>query len=1073
VTPPLRLLATLLICAAGFSGAACLAYELLWSRVLVVVLGNATDATAVVLTGFMLGMAAGAFFGGRVRATGTKALRLYALLEATLLLYALVAPQLLSTLSAIKAHGTLPSGVVVRFVVAEVLVVIPCLLMGAALPLLISALVRPNDALGRVIGVIYGANTLGAAFGAVATGFFGIAWVGVIGTSRWAALASGMAGLLAFLASQKWPNQHDVRQEPAPTELPNSSHVSMAFLLTTTSGFVLMAAEVIWARILTFVFGHDGYAFAVLLAVVLVGLGIGGVIHRLLVRVCPLKLGALLLGLQGFTLLASFLACGWLIVHAGRDPFMLDSSARFVGSLWAELGRELLFTPILTLLPAVIAGVAFPCACTLARGSGRPARCVGLVTLVNGFGSAVGALAFSLGGISLLGVSGSFLMLALLCAFGAAIMSYRAALGWGRWRRVAVAMCAPLLLVVGAPFFPTDLPKRMLLQVVGPRHQKLLFYDEARIATISVISNGINQERQLLVNAVNEVTTRLVHDQSFKLLGQLGPLLHPKPERAIMICLGAGLSAGSALTHPLTTLDVVDLSAKVSSGARLFAEENNHVLDDPRLRLHIGDGRQFLLNTADHYDVAIVDSTHPKSVDSWILYTREFYQLLRERLARDAIVVQWLPLHGLSEREFKIVVATFRSVFPKMTLWANAGYETYGQVAYAKLVSRREGPLRIEVKRLEERLKLPAVREDLERYGMATVPEVLDAFIADWSVLEEWTRGLPIQTDDHPMLPYLTSYSRGRRMTPELLLPIHSSIHPLLITANTSPQVLERVEHNSHAQSLVLAGQLDQAIRLYPESTKLPLYAEQVDTSLSYYQTLAGLYRDDSERTFEAATQLGMLGYREEATTLFEELLMRHPDDLRARINFGWLMIARGQPSRAAQQFVLAHRQANSNPLPLRGLAAAAMTSGDPGTALRHARAALELDREDPATLLSLGQAALRTDDIRTARSAVEHAARLEPWMDEPHSLLGRIALAENRGGDAALEFRQALRLQPHNPEVALALGQALLEQSQREPAAAALCAAARLGAEASVVAQMLARTGESAQICEGGRLSR
>lgn len=1067
--PPLPpLLVTRLICAAGFSGAACLAYELLWSRVLVVVLGNATDATAVVLAGFMVGMATGAFVGGRIRATAPQVLRIYALVETLLLLYALVAPQLLTKLSAIQVDGNPSLAVALRFLAAAATIVLPCLLMGAALPLLVSALVRPMDPLRRVIGVIYGANTLGAAVGAVATGFWGIAWVGVIGTSRLAAAGSGMAALLAISASRSWPNQPALERDSQPVESAGGARVRLAFVLTVTSGFVLMAAEVIWARMLTFVFGHDGYAFAVLLAVVLIGLGVGGMLHRVLAQISPIRLAAWLLGLQGFTLLASFLACASLVVHAGRDPFMLDTQARFMGSLWVELGRELLLTPILTLLPAVIAGVAFPCACTLAQGLGRPAaRDVGLITLVNGIGSALGALVFSLGGIAWFGVSGAFLVLAIACAAGTAILSYYAVCEWGRWRRVAVALSAPVLLAVAVPFFPMDLPKRMLLKVVGPRHQKLLFYDEARIATISVISNSINQERQLLVNAVNEVTTRLVHDQSFKLLGQLGPLLHAKPERGIMICLGAGLSAGSALTHPLRSLDVVDLSAKVSSGARLFAEENNHVLDDPRLRLHIGDGRQFLLNTANRYDVAIVDSTHPKSVDSWILYTREFYQLLRERLAQDGILVQWLPLHGLSEREFQIVVATFLSVFPEMTLWANAGHETYGQVAYAKLVSRRTGPLRVDVARLAERLKSPPVRADLERYGMATVPEILDAFIAESSVLREWTRGLPVQTDDHPRLPYHTPYSRGRRMTPDLLLPIHTSIRPLLINTHALPDVVARIEQNSQAQQLVLAGQLDQALRLYPEAAKLPLYANQIDTSQPYYQALARLYPDDSERTFEAATQLGMLGYREQATTLFEEHLARRPEDLRARINLGWLMIAEGQPAQAAQQFALANRQAMASPLPLRGLAAAAMATGDPGTAVRYAKAALELDSRDVATLLSLARAALQTEDMPTARGSAELAARLEPWMDEPHYLLGSVALAENRAGDAVVQFRQAQRLRPHNPEVALKLAQALLAQGQKESAAAVLCAAARLGTEVHRIAEMLAQIGDPGTTCD------
>jgi spermidine synthase len=356
---------------------------------------------------------------------------------------------------------------------------------------------------------------------------------------------------------------------------------------------------------------------------------------------------------------------------------------------------------------------------------------------------------------------------------------------------------------------------------------------------VSVARNEINGEKQLLMNAVNEVTTRLVHDQSFKLLGHLGLLLHDDPKTALMICLGAGLSAGATMTHAIDRLDIVDLSSAVQNGARLFAEENHHVLDDPRLHLFIDDGRQFLLNARTSYDVAIIDSTHPKAVDSWILYTKEFYDLVRARLSDGGVVVQWLPLHGLSEREFKIIVRTFLSSFPEMTLWANAGFETYGPVAYAKLVAQKGRALSIDYHELARRLAEPKIHDDLAPFGMETPEEILDLFLAPADVVRAWTDGLPVQTDDHPIVPYTTAFSSGRRMEPPLLLAVRTPIAPFVAGMDANSPERAALDSAYEAQGLVIAGLLDRARAIRPASETIFLFEQRLDSSEQYYRALA------------------------------------------------------------------------------------------------------------------------------------------------------------------------------------------------------------------------------------------
>lgn len=994
------------------SGGAGLAYELSWSRALVVPLGNSSDAAALVLAGFMLGLALGAWVGG-VRAERARSpLRTYAALELGLAAVALVLPAALGALRWLPCWGRYPA--------ALLLVAAPCLAMGATFPLLVRALARDGRALRARVGITYGANTLGAAIGACATGYFGIAVLGVTGSS-WAGAGAGVvAASLALLVAGA---ESRARLPPALAQQAVGSPDARAAALPATpllfaaavGGFTMLAAEVLWARVLTFVFGHDAYAFATLLAVVLAGLALGGFVHRLLARWHERWVVAGLLAALGLTLLGSYWATSWVILGWGRDPLGLDATGRLAVSPWLELARELVLTPGLVLAPAVAAGALLPAVCVgHARCSETPVQRVGEVILVNGAGAVLGALVASAGIGSLFGIHDAFRLLAALAlGTSAAVILLAAGRDGKRWLALApLGTLAGMLLAL-----PAALPRQLLLAAVGPRHQSLLHYEEARTGTISVIVNAINGEKQLVINAVNEVTTRVVHDQSFALLGHLGPLLHPDPRRAVMICLGAGLSAGAAMTHPLTRLDVVDLSAAVPRGARHFAAENLGVLDEPRLHLHTDDGRRFLLDATEPYDLAIIDSTHPKAVDSWILYTREFYQQLRARLAPEGLVVQWLPLHGLSEREFKIVVRTFLDVFADGTLWANVGFETYGQVGYAKLVARRDGPLRIDVERLARRVDVPRVRDSLARWGQGSVTELLAAYVGGPTELEAFTRGLPIQTDDRPLIAFTTQWSRGRRMVPRLLLAAEGPLEGQLDwTPSLAATLGPRLTAERAVERCVRAGQLSRAIELAPSAPRLRLYAEQQATTLPYYQTLAERYADDPSTLYAAGTQLGVLGHPEPALAVLSRARALAPKDFRIALHHALARRANGDPAGALAELDALRRRAWGAVIVHQNLGAVLLDEGEPGVAASHLETALALDPASFSARLLLAEARRVGGEPHRALELALAVTEQEPWSAEAHGLAARAALD---GGDCARAAACAERAVQLDPMVA------------------------------------------------------
>ncbi|MBN2191902.1 MAG: hypothetical protein JW751_03730 [Polyangiaceae bacterium] len=1021
------------LAAAVLSGGAALAYELSWSRALVVPLGNSADAAALVLGGFMLGLAVGAWLGGDAAERVRSPLHAYAALEIALAVAAVEFPVLLGGLHRVPLAA--------RYPVAIALVATPCLAMGATFPFIVRALVRDSAGLPAWIGPAYGANTLGAALGACLTGFFGIAYAGVLGSSRAGAGAGLAAALLALLvaetracgASPRTDGEAEGSCRAPIVEVAARVPPTVALFVAGVGGCVMLAAEVLWARVLTFVFGHDTYAFASLLAVVLVGLALGGVLHRLVARLTDRSLLALLLVLLGSTLLASYWLTSSLVIVRGRDPLGLDGTGSLATSPWLELARELTITPLLVLAPAVAAGALLPAACTAyVRGRQDLGRRVGVVVLVNGIGSMLGALGGSMALGALVGIHDAFRLLATFAvSAGAAVLVVSAR------RRVDLGgALVPLgLLAVMLGLLPPALPRQLLLSAVGPRHQALLHYEEGRTGTVSVIQNDLNGEKQLVINAVNEVTTRLVHDQSFALLGHLGPLLHPDARRAVMICLGAGLSAGAAVTHPLDRLDVVDLSAAVPRGARHFASENGGVLDSPVVHLHTDDGRRFLLDAREPYDVAIIDSTHPKSVDSWILYTREFYALVRERLAVGGVVVQWLPLHGLSEREFKIVVRTFLSELPTATLWANVGFETYGQVGYAKLVARVGGRLEIDLDRIERTLAIPAVRASLERYGMASAAEILAAYVGGADELEEYTHGVPVQTDDRPLLAYSTPWSRGRRMVPRLLLGVQGTLAPHLTSA-PNHALAPRLAATLEAERFVRAGRLERALELAPGSRRLSLFAAQEATTAPYYLALAERYRDVPAVLYEAGTQLGNLGHPEAALAVLGRARELAPHDFRIALHHALALRAVGELSGAIGMLEELRRREWDTALVHQNLGALLLDSGEAGVAAGHLETAVNLDPRASGARLLLAEARLAAGDPQGAQRDAEIVAAQEPTASEAQTLMARVSLAVGDCARAAESAERALRFDP------------TVAESQRARAAARFCLGDLRGAE-------------------------
>ena len=264
-----RLILTIFI----LSGAAGLMYEVVWSRQLVLVFGNTTQAVSTILTGFFGGLAIGSFAGGRLADRVRSPLRLYGVIELILVVVVLLTPITFRLLHDLY-RGVFPmiEGqpvvlALLRFVLAVLALAPATVLMGATLPTLTRQLSRDRH-LSAAFGRLYAANTLGAIVGTLVAGLFLIELFGLTGTLVIAAGCSATAGIVAILLAR---GADEIDPEPSPSlaggrEETRSRRAAgptrrptLALLLAFVSGLTSLGYQVLWTRLLSSGTGNSTY----------------------------------------------------------------------------------------------------------------------------------------------------------------------------------------------------------------------------------------------------------------------------------------------------------------------------------------------------------------------------------------------------------------------------------------------------------------------------------------------------------------------------------------------------------------------------------------------------------------------------------------------------------------------------------------------------------------------------------------------------------------------------------------------------------------------------------------------
>jgi spermidine synthase len=733
------------------SGMGALIFETLWLRLSGLAFGNSIWAAALILSSFMAGLALGNALAASSKIHRWRRLYFYAVLELLVAFFGCTIVFGLPVLGDVlrplwqMLWNYQPTLLGLRFVVSFLILLLPTTAMGLTLPVIIEDPLLRQTEFGRVIGFFYGSNTLGAMFGAVLGEAYLIGALGLYGTSMVAGATLCTAALIALslarfgaaryagpkitdpIAHSKFPLSFDVSYRPP---------WSLLFISFGT-GLIFLALEVIWFRFLRLYVASSPTAFAIMLAVVLGGIGLGGIvagaIHR---RFNWLnQLVPILLLLAGVLTLLAYLFFPSDLIPAHTAIFNLT---------WWQIA---LLSFALVFPVALLSGVLFPSiAAGVQRRLGDRMNSTGITTLFNTTGAAFGPLLANFILLPSIGYQSSLI----LCAVAYALLGIFVARSWSWSFRqpmslILMALCAAMILLIAIFPYGRDAAHfgharhflgRLVKKIEGPSDTyQLLRYDLF----------GEPYNYQLLTSAFSMSGTSPRSQRYMRMFAYLPFAFRPQSEEVLLICYGCGVTA-DAFLHGIHVkrMDVVDISKEVFALAEFYSGINySNPLRDPRVTAIVQDGRFFLQASPRQYDIISGEPPPPKVAGSVNLYTEEFFSLIKRRLKEGGIATFWLPIDQLKVDETKAILRAFHNAFPNASIWANADEQWIMMGIKGRAVPINED----EIRRL---LDDPPINADLNRIGIE-VPEQLGAmFVMDGEEIDRLTHDVAPLTDVYP-----------------------------------------------------------------------------------------------------------------------------------------------------------------------------------------------------------------------------------------------------------------------------------------------------------------------------------
>ena len=740
-----------------FSGIASLIYQIVWVRMLTLVFGHTIYSVSIVLSAFMAGLGLGSYLWGKTIDKTGKPLLVYGKIEILIGISAAFLSFLLSNFTSIYAwlHQWLPNlfflVVALKTVLAFLLVLIPTIFMGATLPVMCKYFATEEANLGQQVGYLYSINTLGAAAGCLVAGYFLIGFFGVLETALVAAGINLLIGLVCIVVFKK--------AEPGVTcgfGLPKPAFFSLQFdkenslwlVISFLCGFTALAYEVVWTRLLVFGIGSTVYSFSLMLANFLFGITVGGLLivpffkrkidFRLLLTLFQFGIGLYLI----FSLYQS----NWILSSFIR-PFQWDTE------FWINMRNA----SALMFVPTVLFGMSFPVLTHLVtKGSQDIGSSLGVVYGMNTLGGIMGSIVAGYLLLPNLGSQQTLVCLSMLNFLSGMLLFATSSLFTGFIRKGA-AVSLSCLLFLFLLKMPNDLLKQIFLRdSSGKRNpEQLIYLKEGLTTTVAVFDDDRSEfeDKRLILNGVNMSADNMNARKYMTLLSYIPLLLVENPKNVLVICFGTGQTAGAAGVYPgINLVDSVDISPGVFRAGKFFKATNHNVVNNPKVKKIIQDGRQHLLTTSTSYDVITAEPPPPMNAGSVNLYTREYYELTKRALKPGGIVSQWIPLHSQAETHVYQNFRTFLESFPYVMAWYPVRKEL--------ILIGSERPIEIDFRQIERRFENPVINKIMRDIDFPNPFSFLGSIWFLKKELKSLGSGQHVITDNNPSLEFHRNFQK-------------------------------------------------------------------------------------------------------------------------------------------------------------------------------------------------------------------------------------------------------------------------------------------------------------------------
>jgi spermidine synthase len=733
------------------SGCAALIYQIVWLQLLQLVVGSTAVSLGVLLGTFMGGMCLGSALLPRVVRDTHHPLNIYAALELAIGAAAIIILHAMPLVNSL--YTTTGGGTAWRAAVAVICLLPPTAMMGATLPA-IARWVETTPAGISWLGFFYAGNLAGAVLGTGLAGFYLLRVYDMAVTTYVAAGINLLVGLAAIGLAASVPRSSPPRAAAAP---PQSADDRVVCVVIALSGLTALAAEIVWTRLLSLTVGATVYAFSLILAAFLVGLGAGSGAGSALAR-RTVRPRAALAGCQ-------FLLCGAI----GWAAYMLAQSLPYAppvasGDAWASIRHDLWRCLSVVLPASVLWGASFPLALASAATPGQDGgRLAGRIYAWN----TAGAIAGSVAGVLLGAYAGSqnTQRVLILCAAASGLAAWLTDRSPQRRTRPArsrlVTAGVALTTVVAGVVAWRVAPIPAALVAYG-RHAaswmdvtRVEYTGEGMNAFVAVTRTASGAP---IYHAAGKVQASSEGEDMRlqRMLAHFSHLIPDRPRRVLVIGLGAGITAGAISIGPgVERMTIVEIERLVPSiASTYFSDYNYAVVGNPKVSIRIDDARHYLMTSGEQFDVITSDLVDPWVKGTAALFTREFFESVKQHLAPGGVVTMFVQLYLSNMESVKSEIGTFVDVFPNTLVWGNT---VEGQ-GYDLVLTGQVEPIVIDVDRLQAALDsrpYAQVAESLREIGFGSAVELLSTFATTGRDLRPWLQDAPLNTDRNLRLQYL------------------------------------------------------------------------------------------------------------------------------------------------------------------------------------------------------------------------------------------------------------------------------------------------------------------------------